>query len=304
MTVLLTVYTTRYADSEVVVVKPKPFNDSTVLQYDSKKNYTLDELDDMFATFHSLERIMKVINKPEYRDLIEVKELLQLYNQKMDSMNRMLNATAKNNTTLHPLIVIDTMYNYDRDVAMELLMDRIGCICIKTIPSYLVPLYRPITGLNFEVEHAFRAIVLYLIANQVRLLRKEKPVVISRYWHNEFAFTLAHQYNGFGVLPGVSSLIYSWPHDLLKPDIVYFVDTVQTYHRFLPQKIRLMMRDVYKRIKDPETVLMSDHLSSFNTDEVVYFITEDLEKKKLVKSKKKEIRINLRRGVKWSPIEF
>lgn len=71
----------------------------------------------------------------------------------------------------------------------------------------------------------------YVAALEASQILKTKPVVMDRFWHSTTAFALAQMKDDYSdvmktstELPENGSEVYEWPQDLLKPDIVIFLN--------------------------------------------------------------------------------
>uniref|UniRef100_A0A1B6KZU0 Uncharacterized protein n=2 Tax=Graphocephala atropunctata TaxID=36148 RepID=A0A1B6KZU0_9HEMI len=60
---------------------------------------------------------------------------------------------------------------------------------------------------------------------------------MERYWLDQAAFAIAKTFDGN--LPALSSGLYNWPSDLIKPDITFFInaDNKSSEHSSVPNEI-------------------------------------------------------------------
>lgn len=244
-----------------VVLNLGPYYNEKVKQYDRTKSYTMEQLDDMFTIFHNLSTVLNTLKKPQYSQLVEVKELLKIFEDKKAEIKRRDSEAGERNTKLHPFIVVDGFEGSGKNTIVDRLDETIGCFTVHTPPGYLKQLRIGFDSLNFELRSAFYSLVNYLIAYHTTSLRRHTPILAYRYWHSQMAYTLAHQYELFGVFPDMDSIIYNWPDDLLKPDVIYVLDrtrkvriiSMQTFHKML---------HVYRSMKTPEVVILSDQVAT------------------------------------------
>lgn len=241
----------------VVVVNVGPYSADKVQHYKSTSKYTMEELDDMFTTFHSVQSIMRVFNKTEYRELVEIHELLAVYEQKKAELLKMV-AETENVTHSYPFIMIDGFQNSGKLAVAKRLVDTIGCDFVVNPPYYLLRLRVGFDSLNFELRSAFYALANYLTAYHVMCRRKNRPVIVNRYWPSLMSYALASNRLHYGVYPNARSIIFSWPSDLLKPDAVYIIDR-SFCNKYLSTEMCNKMVDVYKTMQDPKVFLIPYH---------------------------------------------
>lgn len=217
--------------------------------------YTMDELDEMFTTFHSFDSIMRVFQKPEYQNLIEIKELMQVYWRKKDEI---LQTITTNATHLYPFISIDGFQKSGKTTIARRLCESTGSIYVVTPAHYLLQLRIAFDSLNCELRSAFYGLVNYLTSYHIMVLRRKDPVIVDRYWHALISYTLAENFYFHGVFPDVDSIIYTWPSDLPKPDAAFLLDRSTAYN-YISTFMSRKMLDVYENIKDPKVEIITEN---------------------------------------------
>lgn len=217
-------------------------------------NYTLHELDEMFTTFHSFDSIMRVFQKPEYEELIEIKELMQVYKQKKDEH---LSSTHVDAASLYPFIMIDGFQSSGKVTIGKRLHESFGASFITVPPSSMVQLRIAFDSLNFELRSAFYALVNYLVSYHVMALRSKSAVIVTRYWHSLTAYVVVENEVYYNLSPDEDNRIYAWPSDLLKPDVVYLLNSASRYS-YISHSKSIKIANVYRKIKDPAAVIVAE----------------------------------------------
>ncbi|XP_044752319.1 UMP-CMP kinase 2, mitochondrial-like isoform X2 [Coccinella septempunctata] len=129
----------------------------------------------------------------------------------------------------YPLIVFEGLDGSGKSTVGKLFAKKIGTEVMPTPPKALSA-FRA----EFDGDHCWHAPFYYfgnyVAAMEVANILKSKPVVMDRFWHSTTSFALAQMKEDFykvmksTELPERGNDIYEWPKDLLKPDIVIFLD--------------------------------------------------------------------------------
>lgn len=110
---------------------------------------------------------------------------------------------------------------------------RLGAQQWKTPPDSIGHL-RQLFDEHKELRTAYYSLGNYIAAIEVQELLKITPVVMDRFWHSTAAYAIAQAVQDYPdkykiPLPGDN--IFCWPEDLLKPDIVIFLDVSEAVRK-------------------------------------------------------------------------
>ncbi|XP_035702674.1 UMP-CMP kinase 2, mitochondrial-like isoform X2 [Folsomia candida] len=120
-----------------------------------------------------------------------------------------------------PFIVIEGMDGTGKTTLTKCLASKLNMKQISTPPK--LPEFqqaRPFFDNQPEsLRRAYYSLGNYLAAQDV--VDCKGPVVMDRFWHSTAAYAMAHQIKTLGEQPKSEDFI--WPDDLLKPDLVIFL---------------------------------------------------------------------------------
>lgn len=167
--------------------------------------------------YHSLQSVLNVFNRDEYRHLPEVAELMHIYR---DAMRH-----AKENVTdRSAFIVIEGLDASGKSTLSKMLAKKMLGVRLSTPPDCLLGIREIFDQHNSTLRRAFYALGNYIAAEEVKDISTIKHVVLDRYWHSTAAYAIANEVTQAGnILPPPDSPVYNFPSDLLEPDFVFFL---------------------------------------------------------------------------------
>lgn len=205
--------------------------------------YTPEEVDypeyRKYGIYHSLDSIFRVLKSPKYKDMPEVKELIDAFTH-----------DAKlSKITLHrpfyPFIEIEGIQTSGKVTVGRRVADVIGAVYLTSPPDSLYPYRNLFERLNGTLRGLYYSLCNYALANKARRILIRSPVIINRYWHSQAAFALALAETE-GLRTPSNSYLYRWPDDLLRPNAFFFLQYSHSRRIEFPGSTRMMTR----RFKD------------------------------------------------------
>lgn len=171
--------------------------------------------------YHSLESVLSVFNRDEYKHLPEVAELMHIYS---DYMKKVKEKESERNA----FVVIEGLDASGKTTLSKMLAKKMLGVRLSTPPDCLVKMREKFDKHNSTLRRAFYALGNYIAAEEVRDISTIKHVVLDRYWHSTAAYAIATEVTeGGNILPPPDSPVYSFPSDLLEPDFVFFLTVTE-----------------------------------------------------------------------------
>ncbi|KAI4466388.1 thymidylate kinase [Holotrichia oblita] len=177
--------------------------------------------------FHSLEAITDVFKKEEFSNLDAVKKLLAVYDETFLRYTKISNHEPKK----HPFIVFEGLDATGKTTISRKIAEKHNAKLLRTPPA-------SISGLRGFFDNDQLRVPYYSFGNYIAELEvlealQQGPVVLDRYWHSTAVFWLSQSVEDGSVnsLPPKSDKIYTWPSDLLKPDMVIVLTTTEENRR-------------------------------------------------------------------------
>lgn len=173
--------------------------------------------------YRDVESILRVLEGPQYKYVTGIRELLQYYEE---AKKRKGQLSKSGNVKKHPLIVLEGLSGSGKTTLAMGLLNKINSTYYHSPPAYMDNL-KKLFSHNFILNSAYTFLGQYVASYDVETLLAHSTVIMDRYWHSSAAFAIASAINNFPekyIMPSKGSQIYNWPRDLLKPDIVFFLE--------------------------------------------------------------------------------
>lgn len=233
--------------------------------------------------------VMKCLKYKHGKGLPEVKKLFGTYyfyyiiKKRKKCAN--VPVTLENVTHRKPFIVIEGSEASGSDVIARKVAHRIDGKLYENPPQCFCHLLEAFKlGLS-KLRAAFKVFCNYAVAQEIAENIQKQPAVVDGYHYKHQAYHLAryalHKNNG--TLPD-ERIVYEWPEDLLKPDVVYRIKTseetikrrlnISNIFRYGNATTNALIDEVYSRFTDtpivnidgnymPKIILKSivDHIS-------------------------------------------
>ncbi|CAG9859617.1 unnamed protein product [Phyllotreta striolata] len=227
-----------------------------------------------FHLHKTLESTMSTLEKPEYRAIPAVKELLTMYETTRQELENKVGAKK------HSFIVLEGLDGSGKSTVARILANRLNARYWQS-PTKRIKNSKDFLHQDtlIQLRNAFYSLGNYIAALEVRALLPDSPVIMDRFWHSTSAFAIARA----GPLEiEMPSKIYEWPEDLLKPDLVLLLDLDEAVrwerisHRvhLTPQELLLECAEYREKTNLP----VEDHSIFYNpiSDHVNNLLTMNL----------------------------
>lgn len=165
-------------------------------------------------TFMNRTEILELVTDEKYDDDSAVQTFITAYNfHKLDGCKKYFPTGVKRST----FIVIEGQQRTKRFGLAERLARVLNGNLVYNPPKG----YSAFRGAlrDSRLVTAFYSLCLYITAQTVRKLVAKRPVVVSGYYIGQKAFFMAKNY--FLRPPPMNSSQWTWPNDLLIPDLVF-----------------------------------------------------------------------------------
>uniref|UniRef100_A0A1B6HA95 Uncharacterized protein n=1 Tax=Homalodisca liturata TaxID=320908 RepID=A0A1B6HA95_9HEMI len=211
------------------------------------------------GVFLSLDAIFDVFNMPEYRNIEEVKNLLEMFDRQCQFQS---GKKYLRNRHRHIFVVIEGTPSSGSRFFSNKLVRHISGSYVMSPPNCFAAFRQFFDTQDFLLRSAFYALGNYIVAEFVKRTYFFKPVVVNRYWQSQAALGLTKEaIQGKGLPPGDSPL-YRWPRDLLVPDIIFFLTKTQVIlnptigegRPVLTKQFTDLMIETYTRMRDPPVI--------------------------------------------------
>uniref|UniRef100_A0A1B6MFV5 Receptor ligand binding region domain-containing protein n=1 Tax=Graphocephala atropunctata TaxID=36148 RepID=A0A1B6MFV5_9HEMI len=125
-------------------------------------------------------------------------------------------------TSRHIFVAVEGTHRITRNIVSNKLAERLGANHMYSPPAFMTRTKLVHNDTN-GMKRAFFMLGIYATAHIVRDAVSELPIVTAGYFVDQIAFSIASAFEH--ELPNRESVLYKWPKDLLKPDILFFINT-------------------------------------------------------------------------------
>ncbi|XP_072395405.1 UMP-CMP kinase 2, mitochondrial-like [Diabrotica undecimpunctata] len=167
--------------------------------------------------------MLTILRLPQFSDHEGVQGLLRLYEKGKEKKAEFQRRNYKKN---HPLIVLEGLAGSGKSTLVSGLSKKINGVQSHS-PSSTVETLKDKFVNNPLLDNIYHRFAHYITAMEVYILLKDSPVVLDRYWHSSATYSIAravYNTNGKYILPPKGDKVYNWPDDLLKPDVVLYLE--------------------------------------------------------------------------------
>lgn len=210
--------------------------------------------------FYTLNPILRICNNKKKLNIYVARELLEAYDRSRVSLRNRMRRLPE--PIPRPFINIESIYASRRTYTCKLVANNILGKYLTSPPMYIKELRRYVkSDLQKKIYYALSK---YSTALQVKTNLLTSPVVLERYWLDHATFIIAKAFSNEN-LPPEGSPIYNWPRDLLRPDIIFFINaTSATPGNNYTDFTRRLMK-VYRRIRGPKIIELSPSIDRNNS---------------------------------------
>ncbi|XP_054258137.1 uncharacterized protein LOC128983035 isoform X2 [Macrosteles quadrilineatus] len=190
------------------------------------------------------------------------KEILETF--LMECANPVMRERA-GHTVMRPVIVIEGNHRSSREMISAGLAEMMNARLLSH-PAPCIHRYHSQIPKGTLLRRAYYLLSDYAVSFFAKG-NSNRPIVINGYWTEKFAFTLA-QFYGNESFPPITSDVFNWPQELLKPDYIFYLNFPQT---LLPRHVstknpvrwKKRMADVFEYLKVRHPIVIKDVKSLF-----------------------------------------
>lgn len=229
-----------------------------------------------YGTFYSEQQVLDFLNK--YRRFSYIDETLKEY-----KLLKLTDAEVQQLVKRWPFITIESFHKPLRTIAGAKLANRLGGRMIY-LTEQSFKKYKVEDTAEVQARRGLYALLSYLTACKLRHVLEDSFAIVAGYWLDQTSFSIAKVFNK--TLPPEESAIYEWPHDLLKPDLIFYLNSPQTNRNVTEEEkqnlitFKNRLATVFSRWKSPKVIeLNSTVIYQSLVDDMIYHINKELKHK-------------------------
>lgn len=229
-----------------------------------------------YGTFYSERQILDFLDK--HRRYSYIDESLKEY-----QLLRLTDAEVKTLVKRWPFITVEAFHKPLRTIVGGKLATRLGGKMIF-LTEQAFKKYKIENSTEVAARRGLYALLSYLTSCKLRSVLQHSFAVVAGYWLDQTSFNIAKVFNE--TLPPEDSPIYKWPNDLLKPDLVFYINSPQTDTNLSEEQNKSLvlfknrLATVFRRCKSPMVVeLNTTNVYHVLVDDMVYHINKYLKNK-------------------------
>ncbi|KAG8331724.1 UMP kinase activity protein [Homalodisca vitripennis] len=224
--------------------------------------FNMNNVNELF----NLEHLLDEFNGPRLCRVPGVTDMMTRYNE---TVKKSVNLST--NVPMKPFIAIESVYNAGRRTVTELVAHALGGVYSTNPPKIMQGFSTAFDGMF--IRRKYYALSKYASSNLVRGARLFNPVVMEKYYYDQAVFIIAKTYIDTN-LPPADDPIYDWPPDLLKPDLVFFLNYPDdpTTNLFTQKMVTL-----FRTMRDPPVVeIDAGHSVHIMANDIIHNINSAL----------------------------
>nr|ACO52064.1 Probable thymidylate kinase 1 [Aquarana catesbeiana] len=174
----------------------------------------------------------------------------------------------------HPVIVIEGLDATGKSTLTESLKQHLKATLLRSPPDSISRWRKTFDDETSLIKRAYYALSNYVAAVDIAKASEVSPVIVDRFWHSTAAYAIATEIGGnIQNLPDHHHVVYQWPEDLLKPDLVILltVSDEERIHRIRKRGLqetqeekeleansmfRQKVEEAYRRMENPGCVVI------------------------------------------------
>uniref|UniRef100_A0A1B6JAF3 Fucosyltransferase N-terminal domain-containing protein n=1 Tax=Homalodisca liturata TaxID=320908 RepID=A0A1B6JAF3_9HEMI len=208
--------------------------------------------------FYELNDVKSVFRMPEYSHVPGCQRVLDVFEHECCPFEKKF-ITKDVSTSRFPFIVFEGNHRISTSILSKRFSKMITASYFSMAPPCLIPYRKLFTPKDLLLRRAFFSLAVYALGYQAAESLQRWPVVVASYWNHQAIFALTKLLNDSD-LPEPRSGFYSlWPEDLVKPDILFYVNFPDDLH-FQPVTTRRpnswkpRLLEFYRRLEQPLTI--------------------------------------------------
>ncbi|KAG8271892.1 UMP kinase activity protein [Homalodisca vitripennis] len=174
--------------------------------------------------FTSLQEVLDLLESEKFRNLLPVQQLLFAYFNICQS--KRISYLPK--PIRQPFIVVEGNHRTAKRMLAMRLSRRIGASLFHNPPRCLSSL-RNFFPTGSLLLRAYFKLCAYALAQATRRLINIFPVILNGYWLEQQTYAIARTYGSDP--PPADHPVYRWPNNLLKPDLIFFIEFPDNLHK-------------------------------------------------------------------------
>ncbi|XP_069690725.1 UMP-CMP kinase 2, mitochondrial-like isoform X2 [Periplaneta americana] len=173
------------------------------------------------SVYHSLDAILAYLKNGEFAQMPEVQKLLAIFSDNYPERSGLDSDVLHS----HPFIVFEGLDGAGKTTNVKKLTEFLQGQTVSTPPNCMLPLRDHFNQQPAALKRAYYGLGNYIAGRHVETLLNSHAVIMDRFWHSTAAYAIAEEVKtGCLQLPQEGDPLYRWPSDLVKPDLVLFLE--------------------------------------------------------------------------------
>ncbi|XP_054278856.1 UMP-CMP kinase 2, mitochondrial-like [Macrosteles quadrilineatus] len=213
-------------------------------------------LGDNIPIFYNLRQVLDVFHSKEHAGRQDTQRILYAFeNYCFSQYTRSPPGKRK------PFVVVEGDHKTSTDIISRRLAKRLGATLLQNVAKCLEG-YKRVFPQGDPLRRAFYGLSMYAVAHKAKLVYHRFPVVANGYWVEQTVFGVGNKHDTVEDIPTRGSAVYTWPSDLLKPDLLVYVTFPDNFHKNIgttraPNSWKQRLEYIYQQIEDPPVIIKS-----------------------------------------------